>query len=69
MTTQERQTFKKIREIADGRRHYDGADGYNCFDALGDIRALCDKALDWDNQKRKELSPQQQADLESLWGV
>ena len=37
-------TLIKIREIADGRRHYDGAEGYDCFTALGEIRDLCDKA-------------------------
>lgn len=69
MTSQERQTFQKIREIADGRRHYDGGDGFNCFDALGEIRDLCDSTLEFDRKKREELTPGQQADLESLWGV
>ena len=38
-------TMKLIRKIADGRRHYDGGDGYDCFAALGDVRLLCDSAL------------------------
>jgi len=37
--------IKQIREIADGRRHYDGTDDYTCFDALGEIRDICDAAL------------------------
>lgn len=36
------QVIRAIREITDGRRHYDGNE---LFDALGDIRNLCDKAL------------------------
>lgn len=69
MTSEERRVFRKIREIADGRRHYDGTDDYTCFDALGEIRDLCDSVLDFDRQKKKELSPEQRRDLESLWGV
>ena len=39
-------TLMKIREIADGRRHYrDAEGGEGCFDALGAIREICDKAL------------------------
>jgi len=34
-----------IREIADGRRHYDGAENFTCFDALGEIRDICDKVV------------------------
>jgi hypothetical protein len=33
-----------IRQIADGRRHYDRP-GQDCFRALGDVRDLCDQAL------------------------
>jgi hypothetical protein len=38
----DRALLEKIREIADGRRHYDGIDDYTCYDALGDIRQLID---------------------------
>lgn len=40
--TELEQTIKAIREIADARRHYEGDE---CFQALGDIRDLCDRAL------------------------
>jgi hypothetical protein len=43
MASTDRKLLEKIRELADGRRHYDGQDGYTCFDALGDIRELCDQ--------------------------
>lgn len=39
-----RTTLETIRRLADGRRHY-GGDPYSCFDALGDVRLLCDSAL------------------------
>ena len=41
----DRALLKKIRDIADGRRHYDGIDDYTCYDALGDIRQLVDDYL------------------------
>jgi hypothetical protein len=69
MSHYEHEVIKKIREIADGRRHYDGTDDYTCFDALGDIREICDKALEWDRQKKEELSLQARRDLEAMWGV
>jgi len=41
------ETLKKIRELADGRRHYrDAAGGDGCFDALGEVRDLCDKVIE-----------------------
>jgi len=50
-------TIRKIRDLADGRRHYDGTDDYTCFDALGDVRALCDAAL-----KDEQVTPQEAPD-------
>jgi len=38
-------TLNTIRDLADGRRHYDGTEGYDCFAALGDVRDLCDGVL------------------------
>lgn len=40
-----RKIIERIRSIADGRRHYDGTEGYTCFDALGEIRDICDQVL------------------------
>ena len=39
-----RAALEKIKSIAEGRRHYD-ADEFSCYDALGEIRALCEEVL------------------------
>lgn len=41
----DRDLLRKIREIADGRRHYDGIEDYTCYDALGEIRQLVDSHI------------------------
>lgn len=40
-----RDLLKRLREHVDGRRHYDGTEGYTCFDALGDVRNMIDQEI------------------------
>jgi len=67
------EVIKKISELADGRRHYrDTEGGEGCFDALGDIRDLCDRALGVESQRTKPsgdrfYDPDYDADLNTFW--
>jgi hypothetical protein len=38
--------LRNIVALADGRRHYDGTDGYECFDALGEVKDMAKRALE-----------------------